>query len=243
MPEWLQTEDLEFQDPVARLDNLHLHVATIRSLSLQATQLRINSCTDSSINRLKALVQQTETLNLAFADWPKSLTSEWDFSVVHLEDLPTAQDHRSLYKGSTHSYSTLGHATTWNRYRAGHLIVISAILRILHTLVQFLPHDRGLDAQIQKYRSIAHSLTADICRSTAFFLLPDHHNVSDYLNISDQHMSPMTATLLAWPLTIASGIEYVHQEHRDYLRTKLEIISVILGTNLLISVIEDGFII
>lgn len=236
-------EDIDIQDPVARLDNLHIHVASIRSLSLQATKLRTNSSTDSSICQLKALIQQTEKLNLAFEDWPKYLTSEWDFSVIHLEGLPTAKDHRSLYEGSAHNYSTLGHATTWNRYRAGHLIVISAILRILNTLAQFLPHDGGLDAQIQKYRSIAHSLTVDICRSTAFFLLSDHHNISDYLNISDQHMSPMTATLLAWPLTVASGIEYVHQTHRDYLRTKLEIISVILGTNLLISVIEDGFII
>jgi len=243
VPDWLQIEDIGIEDPVSRLDNLHIHVATIRSLSLQATKIRKSRCTDSSINQLRDLVRQTEKLNLAFEDWPKSLTDEWDFSVVDLEGLPSAQDHRSLYEGSTHSYSTLGHATTWNRYRAGHLIVISAMLRTLNTLARFMPHDRGLDAQIQKYRSIAHSLTVDTCRSTAFFLLSDHHNASDYLSISDQHMSPMTATLLAWPLTIASGIEYVHQDHRDWLRTKLGIISVILGTNLLISVIDDGFII
>lgn len=234
VPDWLQkeAEELGSNDPVAVLDNLYTRLTILRSKCLQL----LHQCDNPVTSQLDALMIELEELDFAFEFWEYILPDDWRCSLYSPQDVGSPRSH-VLYEGSAHIYLTLDHATIWNRYRAGRLIVISTYLRFL-TLVKISPQNRDLNTQIQKFRSTIDCLATDLCRSVEFFfdsatvvsIERGWHRANSDLN---SELSPMAATLLAWPLTIAISTEFVPKKQKCWLRKKLEDISVILGTNLL----------
>lgn len=233
-PDWLQEEAEDFgsDDPVAVLDDLCARLTILRSKCLQL----LHQCDNPVISQLHRLVIEAEELDFAFEFWEYILPDEWRFSLNSPQDVGSSRSH--LLEGFAHIYLTLDHATVWNRYRACRLIVLSTYLRLLLTLAKIPPQNRDLNTQIQKCRSTIDCLATDLCYSVDFFFSSAtamsigkswHRADSDL----DSELSPMAATLLAWPLTIAISIEFVPRKQKGWLRKKLEDISVALGTNLL----------
>lgn len=98
---------------------------------------------------------------------------------------------------------------------------------------------------MEKYQIIISSIATELCQSVSFFFT--HYdgqletvdlNRSCFIEI-EKDMSPMTAYLLAWPLTIALRTKFVPESQKQWLRPKLELFARYMGANLLTSIVNE----
>jgi hypothetical protein len=95
------------------------------------------------------------------------------------------------------------------------------------------PEDQILATRIQKYMSRIESLATDMCYSIAFFFIVGNGDGVDHSKLLHTELSPMTATLLAWPLTLAVSTGFAQKAQKAWLQEKLDLISIVLGSNIL----------
>ncbi|KAJ5107424.1 hypothetical protein N7456_004099 [Penicillium angulare] len=212
------------------LDQLYVQLAHVRS---QYLGFQLVKATESSIEQLQDLITDAEELHIAFEDWVHSVPDQWKFSIIELKDIGNEHLRDAIYGDYYHIYSTIEHATIWNRYRAAHMIASSTFIRILITMSAILPEDHALAARIQEHKSKIESLISDMCYSIEFFLVAGNGNGAVHSVSFNNELSPMTATLLAWPLTLAASTGFAPKEQKEWIQEKLELISVTLGTNIL----------
>lgn len=221
------------------LDLLLARVATVRSRALDLLHER-HSTSQAHTKRLREISAEAAHLDAAFNSWILSLPEEWRFSVLRFGNVDD-QTRDLLYDNTTHVYSTQNHAAIWNRYRAGRLISNGTHLRLLSAL----PEDEPARKEMEKYQIIISSIATELCQSVSFFFT--HYdgqletvdlNRSCFIEI-EKDMSPMTAYLLAWPLTIALRTKFVPESQKQWLRPKLELFARYMGANLLTSIVNE----
>ncbi|KAJ5279793.1 hypothetical protein N7478_005165 [Penicillium angulare] len=229
VPEWLQNQAIDTEDPVAMLDHLYVQLAHVRS---QYLGFQLEN-TESHIEQLDALITEAKELQFAFEDWVLSVPDQWKFSVIEFKDTGNLNSRNAIYGDYYHIYSTMEHATIWNRYRAAHMIASSTFIRVLLTMSAILPEDQTLAARVQEQMSKIESLVSDMCCSIAFFLVAGKDKGAGDLKLFHNELTPMTATLLAWPLTLAVSTSFAPTEQKQWIGEKIQLISAALGTNIL----------
>ncbi|KAJ5587654.1 uncharacterized protein N7459_003419 [Penicillium hispanicum] len=231
VPEWLRDDKLYIgEDPMLQLDYLLVNLTILRSNALDILQENDKTIQDRA-ERLQTISTEAQELDLAFENWSRAIPDKWKFSVLYSHHAANQTANDLLYEGSIHIYSSHGHATVWNRYRAGRLILNNMHMRLLLALAEYSTQVALTTTQIHKCRTTICSTTTDLCCSVFFFY--------DCKANFEDGLSPMMATLLAWPLAIAISSEYAPRAQKQWLKRKLEAVSRVLGANLLVSIAEE----
>ena len=205
----------------------------IRVAGLRAQSLTFFSDLAAGIARnphdLKTIAGDADALDTTLVLWSKILPQDWKFAI---QQSPPSE---FLFEGTSHIYTSHGHAAVWNRYRAVRLIVNSICIRSLSYLLQ-CPSQRLfiLSQQATCQENLA-SLATDLCRSAPFFFRTRNANGS-----TGNEISPKMAVLLAWPLAVAIRTEGVPEPQRQWLKGKLKIAADSMGDAMLNAVIANN---
>jgi hypothetical protein len=248
VPEWLQ-DGVEFgeESPVLEVDLLMVRVANLRAKSLALGKNVTVPCREQ---QWKDVATEAQELDAALVAWSRAVPEGWKFSTHPSPINLDSPGSNLLYNGPVHIYTTHGHATIWNRYRAIRLIVNSIRNRALSNLLQFPWQCSLIIAQLDLCQRNINSVTNDLCGSVPFFFnSPDSTGegtgsrsirVGNFVISSDREILPKMAILLAWPLAVAVSTDGVPEPQRQWLRRRLKIVANSVGDAILESVAEQA---
>jgi hypothetical protein len=243
IPRWLRNGTLYGEGG----SDLELDSLLIRAAALQSKSTTLlgdeNLVLPSDVTELKIVAIEAQELDVGFQNWPSSLPEDWLFT-LHTSK---GSDSTSglLYEGSVHRYKAYGHAAVWNRYRAVRIIVNDIHLQLLSRL----PQNPSLITQVETCQKNVGSLATDLCYSVPVFFSSNpasHDSVSKSAksnrNILDtqQTITPMMATVIAWPVTVAISTEAVPNAQKQWLQSKLKTIAGVVGASVLHSIADTG---
>lgn len=228
----------------------------IKAASLRSKSIHVISQANSGITPiirheevLKAVLNEAQLLDRLFAEWAEYIPQNWRFithKIPHYDDKKLSLDnHQLFYDEFFHSYATHGHAVVWSRYRAVRLLINNIQMDLVSQVAQYRPEtlDTADLEQSVACQETINKLVTDLCRSVPFFYLLNsgfghgrRHNdpvieLADSMSsISAQFPPIMMAVLLAWPITIAVGIEGVPLDQMEWLRCRLQAVSQRVGS-------------
>ncbi|KAI1204418.1 uncharacterized protein F4807DRAFT_465652 [Annulohypoxylon truncatum] len=240
---WLQ-DGAEFgeEGPVLGLDSLMVRVASLRARSLHIF-LPKSERFSSQLSPID-IASEARDLDMSLESWSRNVPEDWRFSTQ--PDLSID----SMFDGLVHTYTSHGHATIWNRYRALHIIVNSIRKRALFVASQCSSQTISTNMEQEMCLEKISLLSADLCRAIPFFIVPQplRHNspfegpsrVNENAANAHYEILPKLATLLAWPLTLAVSTDAVPEPQKQWLKTKLKSIAKSLGDSILETVAEQS---
>lgn len=199
---------------------------------------------------LKTVLAEAQLLDRLFAEWAEDIPQNWRFITYkspQYDDKKLSLDHDDLFIDRLfHSHATHGHAVVWHRYRAVRLLINSIQIDLLSQVAQYRPEN--LDTYLEQStvcQKTINSLITDLCRGIPFFYLNSgwshgrRHTervveLDDSMTIISSQFPPlMMAVLLAWPITIAIGIEGVRRDQMDWLKCRLQAVTQMIGSPVL----------
>lgn len=173
----------------------------------------------------RQLLVQAEILDEHLAKWAYHLPSGHHYRRHTVEQ---NQSNDKFFQRIIHIYPTAGHAGMWNRYRVLRLTTNDSILKCISIFCD--PSES--DLQFLKERAlsrIAH-LFDDLCASIPYvlgFVRTNSATGQDSavtIEISKSLKDVVKATsasMLAWPLTMASFVDRIPQRYRLYFADRL----------------------
>lgn len=220
------------------LDSLMIRVLILRNKSVSF--LRDMDASDlGTIDEVKSIAMESYTLDYDLALWALRLPRDWDFHVSWTLSQPSSNVTDARVDIPSHTYTSVGHASTWNRYRALRLITNSIQKRALCAL-QSLFNDVFLDTDIQRCQDNIDKLAVDLCCGAGFSIARQNtargSGASTLLNVPH----PSVAALLAWPLTVAVSVDAVRLSEKTWLKGVLKAVARSLGHTQLESVSDRG---
>lgn len=239
-----------------------VRVANLRAKSLAVFSGNGND-TEFSIDphQLKIVAGEADELNTALTSWSENVPEDWKFSILQSPGSLDSPESDLLYEGTSHVYTSHGHAVIWNRYRALRLIVNSICLRCLSMLLEFnlqctlQPHPSAsmrpfVISQQETCRKNLDSLATELCGSVPFFFTSPNPNgdgrgsrtirIGNRVLSTEDEILPKLAGLLAWPVAVAIRTEETPEPQREWLRRKLKIAAASMGDVILETVIDNG---
>ncbi|KAI1455593.1 hypothetical protein F4805DRAFT_468625 [Annulohypoxylon moriforme] len=239
---WLQNgEEFGEKGPVLSLDLIIVRVASLRSRSLHIF-LPKSERFSSQLSPVD-IASEARDLDIALESWSRNILDDWKFSTQP----NTSVD--DTFDGLAHTYTSHGHATIWNRYRAIHIIINSIRKRALWIASQCSSQSISTMEQEMCLEKIS-LLSTDLCRSVPFFVAsqPVTHNsppdgvtsVNETAVQAHYEILPKFATFLAWPLTLAVSTDAVPEPQKQWLKIKLKSIAKSLGDSILETVADQN---
>lgn len=235
------------EGPGLELDSLIVRVATLRAKSVHLFSVT-NVQSPSDTSQSEAVEAEAEDLDTRLVAWSQTLPEDWKISVQ--SPPPSSGGEIFTHNNIVHNYSSHGHATIWNRYRALCLVVNSIRLRSLSSQLQTLeyPSQRSFVAIKQDaVRTNMEQITNDLCAGVPFFFNSLQPNgmrtiqLGKYtITTTDDEILPKMGGLLAWPLAVAVSTEYIPEPQRQWLKSKLRVVAKSLGDAVLESVVDQG---
>ena len=207
-------------------------------------------CTDSvslsksdghgDIVGLRRLLAEAQTLDNVLAIWANELPSENRYSIQAVQKDGLVETGNKILDDIIHIYPTVGHAGMWNRYHALRLTINDILLKTLSIL------DESFQLDTKSLEEAAHLrmlyLANDLCASVPYTLglVQPHHaavhngtvvsNIPASVNVA---VKATTASLLCWPLTMATMLSGIPERHHLYLRNRLLDVSEIVNDGVL----------
>ena len=216
--------ELRHQASILRMDNLSLS----------------QSDGHEDIVRLRRLLAEAQTLDNVLATWANELPSEKPYSIHAVQQDRRVEPGNRIFDDIVHIYPTVGHAGMWNRYHALRLTVNDIMLKTLSILAESFRLDtKSLEEAV--HLRILH-LADDLCASVPYTLgliEPHHAAVHDGTVVprvpASVHVAvkATTASLLCWPLTMATMLSGIPERHHIYLRNRLLDVSEIVNDGVL----------
>lgn len=194
---------------------------------------------------LKRRLTEAQSLDDTLIFWAKDLPSEDRYIVSKLQSGEHLESNSRILEDEIHIYRTVGHAGLWNRYRALRLLLNDITLRCLSTLPPLDDHldDFTLEAFASLVDHKMQHTATDLCASIPYILglvcpdLSSSISTSTIKTTNPQSLKATvkagTASLLAWPLTIAMSVQYIPRKEREYLRARLLDVSAIIDDGVL----------
>ncbi|PON25479.1 hypothetical protein TGAM01_v205773 [Trichoderma gamsii] len=220
------------------LDSLMVRVLVLRNKSISF--LRDMDASDlGAIDEVKSIAMESYTLDYDLALWALRLPQDLEYHTSWTLSQPTSNVIGARVDIPSHQYTSVGHASTWNRYRALRLITNSIQKRAICAL-QPLFNDIFLNTDIQRCQDNIDKLAVDICCGTEFSITRQSTTrgpeASTLLNVPH----PSVAALLAWPLTVAVSVDAVRLPEKTWLKGVLKAVARSLGHTQLESVSDEG---
>lgn len=244
LPSWLRDGSQYGEYGFAlELDRCMVGAAKLRhqasSLSVDSASLSMSYRYDE-MARLRRLLAEAQTLDDALVIWANNLPTENRYSTRTLQGDGRVETGNKILDGTVHIYPTVGHAGMWNRYRALRLTVNDIMLKTLFVLTESPDSDTESLEDAAKLR--IQRLADDLCASVPYMLgLIETRHVAGHdvtvvikvpasLKVSAK---ATTASLLCWPLTMATMVSGIPERHQRYLRNRLLDVSEIVDDGVL----------
>ena len=192
------------------------------------------------IVRLRRLLAEAQTLDNVLAIWANELSSEKWYSIQAVQQDGRVETSNKIFDDIIHIYPTVGHAGMWNRYHALRLTVNDIMLKTLSILAESFQLDTKSLEEAAHLRML--HLADDLCASVPYTLgliEPHHAAVHDGTVVSkvpasvNVSVKATTASLLCWPLTMATMLSGIPERHHHYLTNRLLDVSEIVNDGVL----------
>ncbi|KAB8208417.1 hypothetical protein BDV34DRAFT_233304 [Aspergillus parasiticus] len=188
---------------------------------------------------LEELESESHILDVDLETCISHIPSAWHqlqrhtLSNVDLPSWPSSD----FYSPTLYSYPNPAYAALWGHYKATKMLIKSTRLRILA-----LHNPNNLSLK-KKLLSDMHSVSEDLAAIVPFALQrfklikdtsssPSSPGSSVTLNLKAE-IKPIDSSLVIWPLTIASGLEYVGSEHKAWFKAQLARLGRLVGFGIL----------
>lgn len=229
------------EGPALVIDSLMVQVAALRAKTVRLLSNRPFAISFDERHSLE-IAFEAEELDSRLALWETSLSSDWQFNIS------TPDNQQSVYPYCTHVYTSHGHASVWNRYRALRLIVNSIRIRCLSNVLQHHSSTSAFAAQQEMCYISIKAITDDLCASLRYFFNSSSNDkdgsglgvikVGKFIIRSNLDILPKLAWLLAWPLAVAVNVEGLDEHQKTYLIQQTRAVARSLGDAVLESVAE-----
>lgn len=215
IPEWLQSgADFGEMGSDLTLDSCLINVAALRhSTAKFFGHIREASqdTDDSKCVKIQQIMLKAQRLDDMLLAWSLTAPPEFDYEALY-----NITDKRTKQRGQGSAKNYITRMTMWNRYRGARLVANCSLERLASCLlcVKDTPIVVNMQDQIKEVRQNAQMLVDGICTTVPC--------------IMDDIESPASAPkafVLAWPLVIASVTPAISDEQRDWIKTKLRLIS------------------
>ncbi|KAL6802608.1 hypothetical protein GGI42DRAFT_360329 [Trichoderma sp. SZMC 28013] len=239
MPAWLEDgSNWGEEGHELELDSLIIRVLTLRNKSISFLR-DMDDASPEIIDEVKSVAMEAYALDYDLALWPLGLAQDWKFQVSRTHSKPNLNAADALANTTSHTYSSVGHAAIWNRYRALRLITNSIQKRAFFAL-KSLSDGSFADTNMQRCQININNLAADL-RCGVEFSLTSHEpargaEATTFLDTPH----PSVAALLAWPLTVAVSVDAVEPPEKTWMKGALKAVARSLGHTLLESVSDNG---
>ncbi|MCJ1406148.1 hypothetical protein MMC19_000213 [Ptychographa xylographoides] len=246
VPDWMLKGTLfgehglehEYDCIVVRIANIRHRLSTVL---VEETGLRSPHEINSTAEMLH---EEARDIDRTLQDWTTHFPSTWCYR-RHLLPNPHPSPTRDFYSPIVYSYSSPAYAAVWNQYYAMRMLINSTRLRILKLS---LP-DSGYLAAQQRLECLAHMqiMASDLASSVPFclqrFRVTDGSNSSYHPNsvvlTTNEDIKPYLASLLAWPLTIASSLASLDIKQKTWFQSELAHVGRTVGISVLESAEAD----
>lgn len=260
---------LELQDGITfgeqghylHLDRCLVECAYLRGrvgeLSLQFSHLG-SLQPDIRIPESRDLVAKAHIVGSMLTNWAENLPSDWTFSKrtqATLQDNMkkecTSKDIEDCYNGMIAVYPSLAQAIAWNLYRTCRIITNSITSR---SLMNADPSDRIALQQKEVIQSNTQTLVDDICASVPFHI-DSRKCENEQINTTNEtgretarkpsvncsDVVARRAHLLTLPLMLAQVAHGIQDHQREWIESKLLLLSRITGNGTIDVTVEVRF--
>ena len=248
LPSWLQDGSQYGEYGFAlELDRCTVGAAKLRhqasSLSADSAGLLISDRYDKMV-RLRRLLAEAQTLDDVLVIWANNLPTEYWYSTRSVQDDGRVKTGNRVFDGTVHIYSTVGHAGMWNRYRAIRLTVNDIMLKTLSVLAESPGSDSEYNTESleEAAKLRIQRLAGDLCASVPCMLglIETHHVAGHDVTVVTKVPASLkvatkatAASFLCWPLTMATMVSGIPEQHQRYLRNCLLDVSEIVDDGVL----------
>ncbi|KAB8263420.1 hypothetical protein BDV32DRAFT_146745 [Aspergillus pseudonomiae] len=196
------------------------------------------------ISILEQLDEESRTLDLDLETCISHVPDAWHQVQEHTlsnADLPSWPS-ANFYAPALYSYPSPAYAAFWGQYNATRILIKSTRLRIL---ALHNPHNLSLKQNLlSDIQSVSEVLAAIVPFALQRFRLVKNTlsasspGVSITLNLKEE-IKPADASLVVWPLTIASGLKYVDSQRQAWFKAQLARLGRLVGFGVLESAETD----
>lgn len=172
IPAWLEDGALFGETGVPlELDRFVVQIIRIQSeaegLSADHAYAMVHGDLQLPASSVESLLEEANRLDCEMQLWVQSVSREWWYQTHVIDDKWLRQKlYGGLYGDSLITYSSLGHAVVWNRYRTVRIMLKGVTLRLLRLLETYHGHD--VRQSIQIATSGMQALISDICASVPY---------------------------------------------------------------------------
>lgn len=241
LPEWMlkgshfgeQGLELDYDRIIVRIANVRHQLSTLlqQEASLQTTSHGL-------ISRAEELNKEARDIDQALEDWKAQIPSDWCHQRHTLID-PHPWPGRHFYSSIIYSFSSPAYAVFWNHYFATRMLIDSTRLRVLElsrTNSDGFAHKQQLEC-FSHMKVMADNLVSSVPFCLQRFKVADNPN-SLFCRYSitlttNEEIKPYMASLIVWPLTIASSLEGVDVKQKLWFKTELAHLGRIVGSGVL----------
>lgn len=215
---------LEHDRIVTRITNIRHQLSNV----IKAQKYSLESRPAAS-GEIEHLYQQAQELEDLVEDWKSQFPNSWDFQKHKLPAWPL----EGFYSPIAYAYPNAACAALWCRYFGVKILVASTRLRILylhHLYEEEFIHENQSQCINQIYN------TANDFASSIPFCLERIKSSPTYRNpiiLASDDIKPHLASLVVWPLGIASGVAGVAPQHKMWFASQLTLLGRITGYGVL----------
>ncbi|RDW80240.1 hypothetical protein BP6252_04878 [Coleophoma cylindrospora] len=244
VPLWLRDGSQYGETDIAlKLDRCTIIVAKIRHQAASLFGKPVSPLAPGSpyeLAKIQSLLAESQALDNCLMVWARELPIESLYTTHTLQESGISEKDSKIFNSTVHIYPNVGHAGMWNRYRALRLIVNDIILKALSSLVGFPEFNTA--SQLVATELKIEQLANDFCASVPYMLelFESQQSGENEMALSIKTPASLktsvrgtTASLLCWPLTIATTVSGIPGSQQRYLRDRLLDVSEIVDDGVL----------
>ena len=222
--------ELEYDRIIVRIANIRQRLAML---------LRVNRqlCTHEHTFLIQRLAEEGRDVDETLQRWALRISSDISCRQHTLSD-PHPWPIRDFYAPTVYSYSSLKHSAMWTQYHATRMLILSTRLGILDLSG---PNSDESYAQHSEFMTSLNIAAKDLASSVPFCLNrfevmndfnPFTHESCITLN-TKENIKPYMASLIIWPLSIASILSKVDIEPKTWFKSELARLGKVVGVGIL----------
>ena len=186
------------------------------------------------------LSKEAVDIDVGLENWMNHFPKAW-FYERHNLPVPHPWPMRDFWSRIVHSYPSPQLAAVWNQYYATRMLINNThlgILELCHRNSDVSTSKQHLEC-LFNVKLMGEYLASSVpfCHQRFKVTKARHSYLPEnaITLITEEDVKPFLATLLIWPLTIASSLRYVDIEQRAWFRSELAYLGKVVG----VSVIEN----
>ncbi|KAJ3541166.1 hypothetical protein NM208_g4737 [Fusarium decemcellulare] len=215
LPRWLADGNLFGETGIAlAFDRLMIQFIDIRHKYLKLKQETQDGI--SVTEQVDYLIKDSRTLSQNIQAWPRQFPSKWLYE-SHTVPEACSYSRDEFYSASVSTCAKLGYSAVWNEFYATQMLVSHTHLRILDLVATNRSETHEFLAQLNS--------SAKCLASFIPFCLGRIRTTRAGVESSDAPFKPHLASLVVWPMTLASSLDTLEIGLREWYRSALARVS------------------